>query len=204
MMAVMRLAAYVLVAVLASTTASAATLDEIVALSKAGVSDSVILGLIDRDRTIFTLDSDQLVMLKQQGVSDAVVLAMLKSGRAEADAAARAENELRMANIAATAAPAPDVVVVGHGPDVPNGGLPAPPAQEFVVPYGVPYGPVFPYVPSAAPHHGRVAPNHRPAPPAADRALCVARPAPRSSVTSRGVGLITVCADSGQLYTRQR
>ena len=206
----MRLGALILLALLTSSSASAATVDEIVALSKAGVSESVILGLIDRDKTIFTLDSDQLVALKQEGVSDAVVLAMLKSGRAEADAAARAENEMRMANIAATTAAAPDIVVVGHGPDVPNGGTPETPPEPFVAaPYMVPYAASpFPYAaypyafPYAAPGHQGAARDHRA--PSADRALCVATPAPRSSVTSRGVGFMTVCSDSAQLHTRQR
>ena len=70
---------------------SAVTIDEVVALSKAGVSEAVILALIDRDKTIFDLQAEQLVTLKQQGLSETIVLAMLKSGRAEGDQAARSD-----------------------------------------------------------------------------------------------------------------
>src|SRR5262245_8488158 len=68
--------------------ASAVTLDQIVALSKSGVSEPIILALIDRDRTVFTIEPEQLVALRRDGVSETVILAMLKSGRDEGEAAA--------------------------------------------------------------------------------------------------------------------
>lgn len=82
-----------LVVVLAPAAASALTLDEIVYMSKAGVSESIILALIDRDKTVFTMTPEQVVALQTDGVSEAVILAMLKSGRAEGDAAARADED---------------------------------------------------------------------------------------------------------------
>ncbi len=83
-------AASIAAMLLAPAAASALTVDEVVSLARAGVTDAIILALIDRDKTIFALEPDQLVTLKQQGVSDAVILAMLKSGREEADRAAQA------------------------------------------------------------------------------------------------------------------
>ena len=53
---------------LTPATASAVSIQEIVALSNSGVSDEVILTLIERDNTIFTIDPDQLVALQRQGV----------------------------------------------------------------------------------------------------------------------------------------
>ena len=103
---------------LTSATASAVSIQEIVALSNSGVSDEVILTLIERDNTIFTIEPDQLVVLQRQGVSQAVVLAMLRSGRQPATPTQAAD--------AATALPhgvvgfAPETVIVGHGPDRPN------------------------------------------------------------------------------------
>ena len=47
------------------------------------------------------IDPEQIVTLKQEGVSDSVLIAMLKSGRAESEAALRAESA---ANNAATQA----------------------------------------------------------------------------------------------------
>ncbi len=87
--------------------ASAITADQVVELTRGGVSEAVILAVIARDAAPFDLDADQLVALKQQGVSDAVVLAMLKSGRGETASAP-------------ITVIAPDVVIIGHGPDIPN------------------------------------------------------------------------------------
>lgn len=103
---------------LTPATASAVSIQEIVALSNSGVSDEVILTLIERDNTIFTIEPEQLVALKRQGVSQAVVLAMLRSGRQPAAPTQTAD--------AAAALPhgvvpfAPETVIVGHGPDRPN------------------------------------------------------------------------------------
>ena len=76
---------------LAPAVASAATIEEIVRLAKSGVSDEVILTLIERDKTIFTIPPDDLVTLKSDGVSEAVVVAMLKSGREEGEAISSSE-----------------------------------------------------------------------------------------------------------------
>src|SRR6266705_2672809 len=72
-------------------TASAVTADQIVALTKAGVSEPIILALIERDKTVFTIEPEQLVKLQRDGVSQTVILAMLKSGRTEGDAQAKAD-----------------------------------------------------------------------------------------------------------------
>jgi hypothetical protein len=88
-------------------TAAAMTADQVVTLVKGGVSEAVILAAIARDNTPFELNADELVTLKQQGVSDAVVMAMLKSGR----------GETAQAPITVVA---PDVLIIGHGPDIPN------------------------------------------------------------------------------------
>jgi hypothetical protein len=89
-------------------------------LSNAGISEPIILAMIERDKTVFTIDPDQLVALKRDGVSETVILAMLKSGREEGEAAASAAAALNTAAIMNTLSPYPEVVIVGHGPDVPN------------------------------------------------------------------------------------
>src|SRR5262249_61845923 len=128
--------------------ASAVTVDQIVSLSRSGVTDTVILALIDRDRTIFAIEPDQLVTLRAQGVSEPVILAMLKSGRDEGERAAQAAADLNTNFIMSSLSQAPDVVVVGHGPDVPNGGWsPATTypgvSGEFPIVYGYGYAPGF-------------------------------------------------------------
>jgi len=111
----------VLWAVLALLPASAAavTTDQIVALKKAGVTDAVIVALIDRDHTVFSLQPEQIVALQREGLSEAVIIAMLKSGQAGEDAL-RAESAYASATVAAAIAPGPEVLIVGHGPDRPN------------------------------------------------------------------------------------
>lgn len=118
----MRVRSFVLVLLLAlaPAAASAVTLDQIVALSKAGISEPIILAMIDRDKTVFTIEPDQLVALKREGVSEAIILAMLKSGREEGEASANAAAALNTAAIMSTLSPYPEVVIVGHGPDRPN------------------------------------------------------------------------------------
>jgi hypothetical protein len=130
---------------LAPAPASAVTVEEVVSLSKAGISEAVILALIDRDRTVFSIEPDELVALKRDGLSDKLVMAMLKSGRAEGDEAARADSAATAAAILTNVAPTPEVIVVGHGPERPNtlhpdgifGAYPA--YGPFVPPYGAPY-----------------------------------------------------------------
>jgi hypothetical protein len=59
--------------------ASAVTIDQIIAMSRAGVSDAAIVALIERDRTVFALDAAQLVELQQAGVAEAVTVAMIRN-----------------------------------------------------------------------------------------------------------------------------
>src|SRR5262249_9891730 len=90
-------AAFVLAFALAPPPAAAVTVDQIVALSKAGVSEAVIFALLDRDRTVLSIDPEQLVALKREGLSDALIMAMLRNGREEAEEAARAVSEEKAA-----------------------------------------------------------------------------------------------------------
>ena len=126
--------------------ASAITVDQVVALARSGVTDTVILALIDRDRTVFAIEPEQIVSLKRDGLSEPVILAMLKSGRAEGDQAARADAAYNSSWIASNLATEPAMVTVGHGPDRPNtshidGFYSGPPAAAFA-PY---YAPTFRY-----------------------------------------------------------
>ena len=133
---------------LAPGAASAITLDQVLALAKAGVTDTVILALIDRDRTVFAIEPEQIPTLQRDGLSERVILAMLKSGRDEGERAARADAASNSAWIASALAIEPLTVIVGHGPDRPNtphvdGFYSGPPAAGFVAaPYS---GPTFRY-----------------------------------------------------------
>jgi hypothetical protein len=62
-------------------TTYAISVRDIMELARAGLSDEILLALIDVDQTIFTLSPEQIVQLKKAGVSDRVIVAMLQQGR---------------------------------------------------------------------------------------------------------------------------
>ncbi|MEP7149887.1 MAG: hypothetical protein ABI857_13490 [Acidobacteriota bacterium] len=65
------------------------TNDEVITLTRAGLSSSIIVGKIRSGKSNFDLSTDALIKLKQSGVSDDIVTAMLeaKSGKSTASAA---------------------------------------------------------------------------------------------------------------------
>lgn len=136
---------------LVPATARAVTVDDIVALSKAGVSEPVILAMIDRDKTVMTIDPQQVVALQKAGVSEKVIIAMLKSGRAEGDAAADANAAFNTTMFLNDRASMPTLVIVGHGPDRPNTGDST---------YTAPLGPIYPSL-VVIPAYGGRAPRGR-------------------------------------------
>lgn len=191
---------------------SAVTVDQIVSLSKAGVSEAVIFALLDRDRTVLTIDPDQLVALKRDGLSDALILAMLRNGRQEGDDAARAVAAERAADVMAALSSTPQVTIVGHGPDRPNtahtedlyagirDGVRLPAAIPYGSPYAIPYPSVFPYAAAYGAPLGHPLKTH-PLTPHRDRALCLAQ-----MNTARGAGpsYVTECPAVMQRSLRPR
>src|SRR5262249_42447563 len=125
--ATMRITVLVAMFMLAAVprTASAVTLDEIVSLSKAGVSDQVILALIERDQPSVDISADQLLALKNDGVSETVVLSLLRSGRQQ---------------LSSVAAAGDDVAQVSQGLEI------APAVQPYTAPYPVAYPVVYPVI----------------------------------------------------------
>ncbi|MDE3155780.1 MAG: hypothetical protein KGN76_11795 [Acidobacteriota bacterium] len=64
-----------------ATPARAVTLRDLVALSQAGLSDAVLIALIQTDQTIYGVTPRQILTLKADGVSDPVILALIRNGR---------------------------------------------------------------------------------------------------------------------------
>ena len=114
--------------------ADAVTIRDIIELSKAGLSDEVLLALIEVDRSVFSIDSETLKQLKRSGVSDTVVVALIRSGRTPQPQPA--PEPLPQQQAQADPEPRePQVVVIDHHD--------APAPQPVVVPYAVPvYVPV--------------------------------------------------------------
>jgi hypothetical protein len=75
------LLALVTIIAITAARADAVTVRDIIELSKAGLSEDVLLALIEVDRSVFSIDTETLKQLKKGGVSDAVIVAMIRSGR---------------------------------------------------------------------------------------------------------------------------
>ena len=125
----MRRVLLALVTIIAITAgrAEAVTIRDIIELSKAGLSEDVLLALIEVDRSVFSIDTKTLKQLKDSGVKDAVIVAMIRSGRTpvpEPPAAPAAEPEPQPRE--------PQVIVIDHHDPPPP---PQPQASSLWVSY---------------------------------------------------------------------
>ena len=77
----MALSVAILVMTVAGVRAGAVTLEDIVELTQASISDVVLIELIEMDDSAYPLTPSRLRSLKAAGVSDQVLLALLRSGR---------------------------------------------------------------------------------------------------------------------------
>ena len=142
-------------------TASAVTIDEVVTLSKSGVSEQVIIAVIERDQTLFTLSPALIMKLQRDGLSDRILLALIKSGRSNEPPVPASPVAPEVAPVAPVPPP-PAIAIVGHGPQLPNTSefdSAAVDATEALPPLSVP-PPVFVPVPFAVPV-SQVAPHAR-------------------------------------------
>lgn len=121
---------------LSAGSAQAVTLRDVIELTKAGLSDHVLLALIEVDRSVFAIDAAAVQQLKAAGVSEAVMVALIKSGRTSPPAEPEPARQL--------SAPEPEVIVIDHH-DHP---MPAP--APIAVPYPVAV-PVYVGVPARWP-----------------------------------------------------
>jgi hypothetical protein len=123
------LAAVVLLLTGAASRAEALTIRDVIELTKAGVSEDVLLALIDVDGGVYANDTETLKALKQAGVSERVMIALVRSGRERPLPEPLPPPPVSDSEVQA---PPPQVVVVEH---------PEPP-QQVLVPVPV-YVPVY-------------------------------------------------------------
>jgi hypothetical protein len=108
------LSAFILLTLLPRT-AQAVTAKEILELSRAGLSEEVLLALIEVDGGVFTLDTDMLKRLKDANVSDRVILAMVRSGRTpQVEPTPVPVAPEQAVDPAPIVAPQPQVIVIEH------------------------------------------------------------------------------------------
>src|SRR5580692_2544110 len=81
---ILLLAAMVVCAQLALDAQETLNNDAVVKMVKAGLGETVVIGMIQNQPGNYTLTSDALVKLKQDGVSDKVMAAMIARGSAAA------------------------------------------------------------------------------------------------------------------------
>lgn len=103
-----------------ATAALAVSTRDLVALAQAGLSDDVLVALIEADGTVFSLDAPRILELRQQGLSERVIMAMLRSGRQAAPPQAAAPQApaapLALADLSDGA---PTLVIIGETPAPP-------------------------------------------------------------------------------------
>src|SRR2546421_2765953 len=126
--------AFVFVVPLSVGRADAITVRDVIELSRAGLSEEVLLALIEVDRNVFTLDAATMKALKDGGVSDRVMLALIRSGRTPVAAPVESAPPPQPAVAPqAQAEPEPRIIVIDHHDSTP--------AQAPVM---VPVAPYFP------------------------------------------------------------
>jgi hypothetical protein len=123
-----------MVATLAATAqpAQALTIRDVIELSRAGLTDDVLVALIEVDGGVYPTDTVTLKRLKDAGVSDRVMIALIRSGRE------RRVEEPPPAPVvegAPVESPPPPVVVIEHREVI------VPQVQPVAVPV---YVPVYP------------------------------------------------------------
>lgn len=85
------------------------SLQEVVKLTKAGVSDAVVLNYVQASRTAYSLDAQDIIQLRAEGVSTEVTTALIRQGEAVRKAEAAKATEVA-ATAPAVATPTPVVV----------------------------------------------------------------------------------------------
>lgn len=76
----------------APAAASVVTANDLVKLSAAGLSDDILIALIESDGTVFKLTADDVLSLRERGLSQKVILAMLQTARKAAPSPAPPSN----------------------------------------------------------------------------------------------------------------
>ena len=96
--------------------ALAVSLNDLIGLSRAGLSDDILIALVESERSVFHLDAEDLKELKGQGLSDRLILHLLSTRTLREEAARQAAFEQRLEAAASAPIPPapaePEVVVI--------------------------------------------------------------------------------------------
>lgn len=87
--------------------AHAVSLHDLIDLSRAGLSDDILIALVESERSVFHLTPEDLKQLKAQGLSDRLLLHLLQTPAIREEAARVAAFERRLEAASHTPPPAP-------------------------------------------------------------------------------------------------
>lgn len=87
--------------------AHAVSLHDLIDLSRAGLSDDILIALVESERSVFHLTAQDLKKLKAQGLSDRLLLHLLQTPALRDEAARVAAFERRLEAASQTPPPAP-------------------------------------------------------------------------------------------------
>lgn len=73
--------AVVAIVCLGQTRPAAVSIEDLIGLSRAGLSDELLEAVLEADPTIFDLDAETILAVRAAGLSERIILAMLRSGR---------------------------------------------------------------------------------------------------------------------------
>ena len=132
--------------------------EDVLKLSRAQVSEDVVLNFIQNSGTIYNLSPTDIIYLKNEGVSDRVVAAMLDQRRKVPEAAAQTSTTAASAPASPTPAPA---TTAADAQPAPVYAQPAPepaPSTVYTIPYPAAsaayYGAYTPYYGYSWPYYG--------------------------------------------------
>jgi len=117
--------------------------DEVLKLTRARISDDVVVNYIDNSGTIYSLSSSDIVYLRQEGVTDRVINAMLDQRKKLADASQSQAAAVQAPTAPTTAPAAPQDPAATANPAPVYVQAPAQPAPSTV--YVIPYAATSPY-----------------------------------------------------------
>ena len=109
--------------------ASAVSTRDLIELAKAGLSDEVLVALIEADGTEFHLDAPKILELREAGLSEQVIMAMIKNTRPAPPPDASTAQALPAPPAGAPQSD-PYFVIIGDKPPEPP-----PPQETYVMPW---------------------------------------------------------------------
>jgi hypothetical protein len=113
--------------------AAAVSIEDLFNLKANGLSDDVLVALIETDGSVFRLSADDIITLRRRGLSERVILAMIASGRVQPAPVVAPETEAPKGIGAEPVADVPQIEEVPVVPAIPETVVEAPALESTVI-----------------------------------------------------------------------